>query len=54
MGRPSPERPDESTLRRLIILRERGVRPGASKLLGPQLGFEIAALIDALLRLDSA
>jgi hypothetical protein len=54
MGRPSPGRPDESTLRRLIILRERGVESGASKLLGAQSGFEIAALIDALLRLDSA
>jgi hypothetical protein len=47
--------PSDLTNRRYgdwIILRKRGVQCGASKLLGAQLGFEIAALFDALQRLD--
>jgi hypothetical protein len=35
-------------------MRQGGVRSGASKRLGAELGFEIAALVDELLRLDLA
>ena len=50
MGRPHRATDDHTTA---IILRERGVRSGASKRLGAEHEFEIAALIDALLVVPS-